>query len=57
MMQATWQGRTYSIPEMWVAGYCQGGRHTILDAAALWALYEQLDEQETTAEQVSGPEQ
>lgn len=51
MMEATINGRTYAIPEIWVAGYCSGspgGRPiaTLMDAVAWWAWQEELKEQE-----------
>lgn len=45
MMQATLEGRTYSIPELWMAGYCRGGA-TIPEAVVWWAYQTELGELE-----------
>jgi hypothetical protein len=45
VMQATFRGRTYSIPEIWVAGFCSTG-HTVVEAVAWWAWQTELAERE-----------
>ena len=50
--KATYRGRTYQIPDIWIAGFCQGAKlrgepHEIGDAIAYWAqqvAYAELEE-------------
>jgi hypothetical protein len=55
MTLATYNGRTYDIPDIWLAGFCQSrytpghptlAGATILEAVAWWAWQEELKERE-----------
>lgn len=51
---ATYNGRRYLIPDIWLAGFCTGGlgghRRSIEDAVAWWAWQEELRERAEQAE-------
>lgn len=42
-MTATIEGRTYEIPEMWIAGYCRTHGGTAVDAAQAWHAQAQME--------------
>lgn len=51
VVEATFNGRCYSIPEVWLMGFCSArGRddspRTMHDAIAWWAYQEELRERE-----------
>jgi len=45
---ATYNGREYRIPELWIAGYCatkpDGRSYSVADAVAWWAYQQELEE-------------
>lgn len=41
MTTATYEGRTYEIPEIWIAGFCHHGA-TVHDAIIWWAYQAEL---------------
>ncbi len=47
---ATYNGRQYQIPEMWLAGFCSNGpdgrSRSLADAVAWWAWQTELAERE-----------
>ncbi len=50
MLSATYNGREYQIPEIWLAGFLRtqqdGRRYSAADAIAWWAYQRELAEQE-----------
>lgn len=44
-LTAQFEGRTYEIPEMWVAGFCREG-NTVEEAVAYWHTQTILGEHE-----------
>jgi hypothetical protein len=51
VLLARWQDRTYSIPQIWLAGYMEGVKArgenvTIREAIAWWAYQQELAELE-----------
>lgn len=44
-IEATYEGRRYVIPEIWIAGFCHNGA-TVIDAIAWWAYQTTLAERE-----------
>ena len=42
--EATYNGRTYSIPKYWLMGFCRDGA-TLLDAVEWWAYQDELERQ------------
>ena len=40
--EATFEGRTYTIPDIWLAGFCRDGA-SVLDAIRWWAYQDELE--------------
>lgn len=42
MTTVTYQGQTYEIPDIWLAGFCHGTGRTILEGIQWWAYQAEL---------------